>query len=542
MSDKKHYDAIVVGAGAAGGVFINRLARAGLKVLAIEKGPFYRDHKNDFFESELAIFKLLWDNNQYRVSGTAFRGTPNLGKAVGGGTLAWTAVALRFFDRDFTFADRWGHIPGTSVSNWPVRLADLERFYDMAEIDMGVSGNLTIWDAPSTEAPPNPPIPFYRSSLRYQQGFDRLGLNWAPGRIATNSVSYEGRAACLHCGFCRAGCRIDAKYQADKVLIEPALATGNVELVTESVVTRVHTNDEGDKATGVSYKNVNTLEEFTADGKVVIVCNNPIEIPRLLLASANMAHPDGIGNRFDQVGRNFFTHLGIIGFGTTDEDLRMSVGQNMANIMSLDTAENTEDPSYAGGFTLLGLNGAGAGVAALDPMVDINGGRLKEVMAQYNRSLMLLSFVEGVPVEENRITLSPNDYDEFGMPRAHVNFDYHDNDLKALKAAQDKVAQVLYASDANEVFVSPEFEAHPMGTMRMGTDPSKSVTNPMGRVHGVENLYVGGSAVFVTGGSVNPTLTLHALALRTTEHILDEHFHEAQDEYIEEEHLVEEEH
>lgn len=274
----------------------------------------------------------------------------------------------------------------------------------------------------------------------------------------------------------------------------------------------------------MTYKNVNTHEKFTAKGKVVIVCNNPIETPRLLLASANRAHPDGIGNRFDQVGRNFFTHLGIIGFGTTDEDLRMSVGHNMANIMSLDTCENTEDSSYAGGFTLLALNGSGAGVAALDPMVNINGVELKEVMNQYNKSLMLLSFIEGIPVEDNRITLSPNDNDEFGVPRAHVKFDYHHNDLKALKAAQNKVTQVLHACDANEVFVSPEFEAHPMGTMRMGTDPARSATNPMGRVHGVKNLYVGGVSLFVTGGSVNPTLTLHALALRTTEQILKEHF------------------
>jgi choline dehydrogenase-like flavoprotein len=192
MPAKKHYDAIVVGAGAAGAVFINRLAKAGLKVLAIEKGPFYRDHKNDFYESELSIFKLLWDNNQYRVSGSAFRGTPNLGKAVGGGTLVWTAVALRFFERDFTFIDHWGDVPGTSVNNWPIRLEDLDRFYAEAEIDMGVSGSPTVWDALSAEVPPNPPIPFYRSSYRFQQGFDRLGLNWAPGRLATNSSPMRG--------------------------------------------------------------------------------------------------------------------------------------------------------------------------------------------------------------------------------------------------------------------------------------------------------------------------------------------------------------
>lgn len=91
------YDAIVVGAGAAGAVYISKLAAAGLRILAIEKGPHYHNHKQDFFESELAIFKLLWDNNQYKVEGKAFRATPNLGQAVGGGTLAWTAVALRFF-------------------------------------------------------------------------------------------------------------------------------------------------------------------------------------------------------------------------------------------------------------------------------------------------------------------------------------------------------------------------------------------------------------------------------------------------------------
>ncbi|WP_448547465.1 GMC oxidoreductase [Thalassotalea fusca] len=523
MAATNNYDVIVVGAGAAGAVFINRFAKAGLKVLALEKGPHYRDHKQDFYESELAISKLLWDNNAYQVSGKAFRGTPNLGKAVGGGTLAWTAVALRFFERDFEFVKNWGDLPGTSVANWPIKYRHLHKYYNQAELDMGVSGEATVWDHPEAPLPPNPPLDFYRTSYKYQQGFEQLGLNWSAGRLATNSVVYDERPACLHCGFCRAGCRVDAKYQADTVLIEPALLTGNVTLLTEKTVTRLITKSRGKSITSVEFADNKTLEKSTCTATVVVVCNNPIETPRLLLASTSDAHPNGIGNKYDQVGRHFFCHLGTIGLGFTNEDLRMGVGHNMSNVMSLDTCKN-ENGDYAGGYTLISLNGAGAGVAALDPLVAVNGIELKELMKRYNESLMFMSFVEGLPVADNRITLVPDQLDSFGVPQAHVHYEYHPNDKKALTAAQEKISELLTACGADPVFVSPEFEAHPMGTMRMGHNPRESVTDARAKVHGVRNLYIGGASLFVTGSSVNPTLTLHALALRTSQHILRKHF------------------
>lgn len=519
------FDVIVVGAGAAGAVFANRLVRAGLQVLLIEKGPHYRQHHSDFQESELAIPKLLWDNNGYRVTGSAFRGTPNLGKAVGGGTLAWTGIALRLFEHDFECANRWGEIRGANIDNWPLRYQDLAPFYTEAEQDMGVSGTATPWDVAGATLPPLPPLDYYRTSRVYQQGFSRLNMQCSAGRVATNSQQYQGRSACLHCGFCRSGCRIDAKYQADTVLISPVLTADNFSLLSETTVTRLLTSADGRRITAVEYVDNHSRQKSVASAKVVVVCNNPIETPRLLLASANAAHPAGIGNQYDLVGRNFFCHLGTIGLGQLGRDVRLAIGHNMGNIMSLDQCNNAgADGLFKGGYTLLSLNGAGAGVAALDPLVQVNGYDLKQAMAAYNESLMLLSFVEGLPVATNRITLVPAETDEFGVPRAKVHYDYHPNDLAALRAAQRKLKLVLKACGARQIRVSPEFEAHPMGTMRMGWDETRSVTNEQTRVHGVENLYIGGGSLFVTGSSVNPTLTIHALALRSCQHILQQHF------------------
>ncbi|WP_045857695.1 GMC oxidoreductase [Teredinibacter purpureus] len=518
---ERQYDVVIVGAGAAGAAYIHKLVNAGLKVLAIEKGPYFKNHSDDFIENELGIFSHLWDNNPYEVTGEAFRRTPNLGRAVGGGTLAWTAVALRFFERDFEFGSRWGHIEGTSVRDWPIGLKTLEPYYDEAEQHMGVSGGPTPWDA-SAVLPPNPPLPLYPGSEALKQGLGQLGLRSTPGRIATNSQPYNDSPECVHCGFCRSGCRIDAKYQADKVLIEPALETGLLTLSYLSTVTKIITSHRGHRAKGVEFIDDESGESHRVKARFVVVCNNPIETPRLLLASRSNAHPNGIGNRYDQIGRGFFAHLGIVGYGQTHALLNSSIGHNMGNLMTLDSCDRGSENGYGGGFTLLSLNGAGAGVLAIDPLEQFNGVALKEKVAAFNHSLFMVSFVEGVPVADNRIQLSTTEVDEYGIPQAHVHYEYHENDMMALTDAQGTMDEVLTASGAYETHISREFESHPMGGMAMGHSPQESATDRWGRVHGVKNLYIGGASLFVTGSSVNPTLTLHALALRSADKLIRE--------------------
>jgi choline dehydrogenase-like flavoprotein len=406
------------------------------------------------------------------------------------------------------------------VEDWPLSLAELERDYDEAEAQMGVSGQRTPWDPGNRREYPTPPLASYRSSLRLREGMARLGIRSAPGPVAINSRPHGERGQCLHCGYCRSGCRVDAKYQADKVLVAPALETGRLDLVTDALVTRLEMTRTGERVDGVSWLDLNTHRTHQARGKVVIVCNNPIEIPRLFLNSANDFHPRGLGNQHDQVGRHFFCHLGTVGLGITDEELDTSTGHNMGNLMSLDFCESAPEQPYQGGFSLLSLHGAGAGVMAVDPLRRFMGAELKERMAQYNKSLLMVSFCEGLPSPENRITVDRSRLDPYGQPVARVSYTLLDNDLRVFDGAVQKTAEVLRASGAREVHVTtPAFESHPMGTMRMGTDPQTSVTNSHGQVHGIDNLFVGGAALFVTGSSVNPTLTLHALALRSARYL-----------------------
>lgn len=514
------WDAIIIGAGAAGAVFASELTKAGMNVLMLEMGRHYQSHRTDFAENELAMWERVWSNAQYNVTGNGFTGAPNLGIGVGGGTLAWTAVSLRFFNHDFKARSTYGQPTGSSVEDWPITLSELEPFYDKAERQLGVSGEISPWDSPSRRSPPNPPFGYYRSSHMLKEGMTKLGIRSAPGPVAINSRNHGNRSSCLHCGFCRSGCRVDAKYQADQVLIKQALATNRLKLLTGVAVTRINQGRSPRLASSVTYVDTSTRSYRSVRGRVIIAANNPIEIPRLFLNSASASHPNGLGNRYGNVGRNFFTHPATVGLGITNECVNGSIGYNIGNIISLDFCRSRNPRDYIGGFALESLNGAGAGVMAVDPYRHLWGNDLKNAMKNYNNALFSIAFCEGLPVRDNRITIDPNRQDAYGANMANIHYELHPNDLRVFAEAVQTTRKIMGAAGAHTVHVTETpFEAHPAGTMRMGNDKRVSVTDKFGRVHGLDNVYVGGSALFVTGSSVNPTLTLHALALHTAQHI-----------------------
>lgn len=514
------YDVIIVGAGVAGGVFANSLAAYGLRILMIEKGPHYTHHRTDFVENEMAIWERAWPNQQYEVSGNAFSGAPNFGLGVGGGSLVWTSVSLRFMAHDFRMRSQFGDLPGANLADWPLGLDELAPYYDLAEQELGVSGAPMPWEGQRRKPYPFPAFDLYRSSLRMQQGLAQLGMRSHPGPVAVASRNTPQRNACLHCGFCRSSCRIDAKFQADHVLITPLVKARRITLLSETEVLRLTQGHRADVVNGVEYIHVPTGVRQHARGRLVLVCNNPIETPRLFLKSANAFHPKGLGNDHDLVGRNLFAHVGVIGTGVVDDCLNTSVGYNMGNLVSLDRAYPHHGQDHVGGYVLESLNGAGAGVLAVDPYRGLWGTALKDAMRGYNNSMFAVSFGEGVPVLDNRVRLSGQLKDGWGQAQAAIDYNWHANDLKVYGAAKQTMEQMFQAAGASQVTTNPQpFEAHLAGTMRMGLDPTSSVTNAWGRVHGLSNVYVGGASLFVTGSSVNPTLTLYALALRTARHL-----------------------
>jgi choline dehydrogenase-like flavoprotein len=152
--------------------------------------------------------------------------------------------------------------------------------------------------------------------------------------------------------------------------------------------------------------------------------------------------------------------------------------------------------------------------------------RLGNNERKYKR-LELLAFVEQSPNPDNRVTLL-DARDELGMPRIKLRFRWDDADLDSIRRAQAIMAEALEATGLGR-FEPPAPPPggrlplvglhHMAGTARMNDDPKKGVVDRHCRVHGVGNLFVGGSAVFATSGYANPTLTNLALTMRAADTI-----------------------
>ncbi|MDO4231325.1 MAG: GMC family oxidoreductase [Lautropia sp.] len=514
------YDVVIVGAGIAGSVFARELSGLGLRILVLEKGAHYQNHLKEFKENELDMWNRVWPSRQYEVEGNAFTGAPNFGFGVGGGSLVWTNVCLRFHRHDFRMKSTYGMVHGAALEDWPFSYEDIETYYQNAEDQLGVAGAPSVWHDQRQQEFPFPPFDAYPSSAVLQEGMAKSGLRSGPGPVAVASLTRGQRNTCLHCGFCRSSCRIDAKFQADSAVFKPLLQSRQVELVSQAEVIRLIQDRHHSLVNGLEYVDLKDGRRRKIRGRLFFVCNNPIETPRLFLNSASAFSPSGLGNRRNLVGRHLFGHIGTVGAGISDRCLNTSIGYNMGNVISLDHVQSSGSDSHVGGFVLESLQGSGAGVLAVDPYRDLWGAQLKDAMRKYNNGIYMVSFGETMPVYGNRVSLSKSLKDAHGMPQARIEYSWHENDLAVDRHARDVMTNVFRSAGISSVHFNPTpFEAHLQGTMRMGTDPGQSVTDPWGKVHGLDNVYVGGASLYVTGSSVNPTLTLYALALRTAAHV-----------------------
>ena len=337
----KRVNAVVVGAGAAGGIVARELATAGLSVVLLERGKWYT--ANDCRKDDLR-------NQRTTVLGNAFgpedegnprvwvdsRGEANVvlpsegayqnnAACVGGGTLSYGAMAWRFMPQDFRMRSTYGAPRGSSLEDWPIGYDDLEPFYDKAEYEIGVSGDESgnPFHGPRRRGLPMPPLPPNREFGILEPAAKRLGLHPFPIPMLRNSVPYNGRGECMRCRWCVGfACEVDAKNGSQNTVIPSALATGNCELRTECMVREILTDERG-RARGVSYFDENgRLQEQLSDIVVVSAC--AIESARLLLQSKSRLFPEGLGNRHDQVGRHLQGHhytgaLGFFDFETYDD-------------------------------------------------------------------------------------------------------------------------------------------------------------------------------------------------------------------------------
>ncbi|MHB0934962.1 MAG: GMC family oxidoreductase [Armatimonadota bacterium] len=506
-------DVCIVGAGAAGAVLAKELAEGGLSVVVLEAGPWL-DTQREFINDELTMLdgRIDWDELRITDGETPIAmGRNNTGRAVGGSTVHYTAVTLRLHEEDFQLKAREG-----LAEDWPITYRELEPYYHAVEQYLAVSGPRHFPWAPFHGPYPHPELPWSARDHMIGKGMEKLGLTPAKAPHAIIMGSKDGRSPCMMYGFCVNGCKSDAK-SSTLVTYIPAAVKAGAEIRERCFAYRVNTDRQG-RATSVSYYDPEGREQEQR-AAVIILSGYAVETPRLLLNSANAQFPHGLANGSGMVGKNFMVHLGDNIVGRFDQVIDNWVTPP-AGIMNQDRYATDPKAGYVRGFTLEAYHMFP--IAFFTGLVETNphlwGQRLMDLIDHYDQYTVLGTVGEVLPNEKNFVCIA-EEKDQFGVPVAQVTYSHDENSRRMSHASMGLCEVILQAAGATDILHQPG-TIHVLGTCRMGNDPSTSVVDKWCRSHEIPNLFICDGSVFVTGGAVNPSLTIQALALRTAQYLL----------------------
>jgi glucose dehydrogenase len=526
-------DVLIVGSGLAGNLIADRLARAGIKVTILEAGPRIIRHqlveayrnatdKGDFMAPYVAASHapqgqagggyILQDGpHPYEVQYI---------RAVGGTTWHWAAATWRFLPNDFRLFSLYG-----VGRDWPVSYEGLELWYAQAEVELGVSG-----PDPADEdlgSPRSGPYPMPALPLSYMDRDFAARLN-ASGEfqvttepVSRNSRPYDGRPACCGNNNCMPICPIAAQYSGNIHALKAEHA--GARLIPDAVVHAIETDAEGVLVTAAHYLHPDGSRHRMTARRIVLAANG-IETPKLMLMSVSDALPRGLANRSDQVGRNLMDHPGIRVSFLWDKPVFPGRGpQEMTSVVSL------RDGDFRSGMAgrKLHLGNMSDLEGLTEALIDdgLRGSELDaEIRARVVRKVSINCFFEQLPEPHNRVRPHPDQVDAMGLPKPVLTYQIEPYVTRAAEATQENYARIAELLGGTEVEFGDEFGGnnHIMGTTIMGTDPATSVVDADCRSHDHPNLFIGGPSVFASGGTVNPGLTIAALALRLADKMIAE--------------------
>jgi choline dehydrogenase-like flavoprotein len=514
------------------------LATAGFSVVVLEQGPYLREKDYSHDEIKYAVQPGLTNDPKvqpimYRRS-EAEKARPikaiEYGRQVGGGSVHFTANYWRFHESDFHERSLFGEVSGASLADWPVSYADLEPYYTKAEYDLGISGlaGANPFEGPRSKPYPLPPMPVKSSGVLFERAAKKLGLHPFPAPVAILSQPYQGRAACVNCGFCESfGCEVRAKSSTLVSVIPTAEKTGRCEIRPNSYVRKIEIDDAG-RVTGAVYFDRNRRETFQR-AKAVFVCANGAETPKLLLLSKSKRFPAGLANSSGLVGRYLMWDNGGSAQGLFDHPLNEYKGIQVTRLIHDHYEADPKRGFYGGGaidarFDYYPISFALSGLAPDAPRW---GREYKEMFTTYfSRTMTLLAHTSSLAQWKNTVTLDPETKDAWGLPALRITFDHHADDIAAMKWVMSKQIELLQAAGAQKVW-SQSLELadsmpsrHLMGTCRMGNDPKTSVVNAHSRTHDVPNLFLVDGSNFVTAARQQPTATIQALAYRAADYAI----------------------
>ncbi|MGD0134907.1 MAG: GMC family oxidoreductase [Bryobacteraceae bacterium] len=528
-------DFLVIGAGAAGGVMAKELSTAGFRVVVLEQGPYLNE--KDYKHDEIRYTYQAGLTNDTKVQPITFRKSESehakplkaimYGRQVGGGSVHFTANYWRFHESDFEERSQFGDVPGSGLADWPIKYGDLEPYYTKAEYDLGISGlgGANPFEGPRSKPYPLPPMPVKSSGVLFERATKKLGLHPYPAPMAILSQPYQGRAACVHCGFCEYfGCEMRAKSSTLVSVIPTAEKTGKCEIRPNSYVRKIETDAQG-RATGAVYFDANRREVFQR-AKAVVLCANGAETARLLLMSKSKRFPNGLANSSGLVGKYLMWDTGGLATGLFEHPLNEYKGIQVTRVIHDYYRADPKRGFYGGAGLDARFNYYPANFAlqGMPPDAPKWGADYKKMLATYfTHTMTVLAHISSLPQLRNSISLDPDLKDAWGLPAMRVTFDFHLDDVKTLHWALTKQIEILDAAGAKKTWTSGSTLAentpstHLMGTCRMGNDPKQSVVNRFNRAHDVPNLVIADGSSFVTAARQQPTATIQALSYRAAD-------------------------
>ena len=516
----RNFDIIVIGSGAGGATLAQRLAPTGKSILILERGEHLPREAENW--SPRAVFidkRYRTKEHWFDKAGHPF--TPNTHYWVGGNTSFYGAALMRMRGRDFTEV---GHAGGISPA-WPISLTDLAPYYDEAERLWQVHGAR---GEDPTEAGDEPPYAY--AAIEHDPGVAALrdhwkGLGWRPFSLPLGvklDPAHPVTSPCIKCKTCGGyPCLLKAKCDARSIAVEPIMDLPNVTLLTGRKVLRLETDGPGKRVTEVVCQTADREERWSGD--IIVLAAGAANSAVVLLGSANGAHPNGLANGSDQVGRNYMFHNSSAVVSVTADRQAVAFPKTLAvnDFYFGDPRGGFDFPmghiqllEYMSGQTLEGQVSDWL-PPALVP--DALSGAAAE------RMLSMLVISEDLPHPDNRIRLGADG--RISLDYTFSNLEGHNRLVKALDASLDTfvdhkhpIAQHHFQLDS----LLPLYgTAHQCGTIRFGADPASSVLDRNCKAHELDTLYVVDTSFFVSSNAVNPTLTTVANALRVGDHLIE---------------------
>src|SRR5260221_4467779 len=551
------FDAIVIGSGISGGWAAKELCDSGLKTLVVERGrniehnkdyptatmnPWEFPHRGALTQSTLKENPLISKAAGYGEDTAHFfikdKDHPYVqekpfdwirGYQVAGKAIIWGRACQRCSNFEFTAPARYGY-----GIDWPIRYEDIAPWYSHVERFAGICGNKD-----GLEAIPDgdylPPFEMNcvekelqkKISIHYKDRFMVHG-RWAQLTQATEIHRKQGRGRCQACDMCMRGCHYGGYFSSVSSTLPWAQKTGNLTVRPFSVVHSILYGDQKGVASGVRIIDANTRETTDYFAKVIFVNASALNSTLILLNSVSHRFPEGLGNGNGLLGKYvaFPNYRGSVDASYDGPDDKYYFGRNpvqpiIANYRNL----HKRDTDYVGGF--LTFMGAYRSRGATVEHDEIGIGYKEALSEPGGWKVFMYMQGETIPKATNRVTLSKDKKDQWGIPLLVTQVDYDDNDERLLKDFLTQSSEMLDKTGCKNIrqydnHWAPGRDIHEMGGVRMGNDPKTSLLNKWNQLHHCKNVFVTDGACMTSTGNQSPSILYMALTARAVDHAVAE--------------------